>query len=85
MGFTVFLGFLTRLFLSLSALLALTARVAVRNLGDILTGSATDVGTGPVLILLARHSGRPAVPAGRGAGSLAPLRLSPGRVVGRPV
>lgn len=50
---TVFLGFLTRLFLSLSVLVALAGWVGVRNRGGILTGSATDVGTGPVLILLA--------------------------------
>ncbi len=52
-GFTVFLGFLTRLFLSLSALIALAGWVAMQNLGGILTGSSTDVGTGPVLVLLA--------------------------------
>jgi len=52
-GFAVFLGFLPRLFLSLSALSALAGWVAVQNLGGILTGSATDVGTGPALILLA--------------------------------
>jgi hypothetical protein len=52
-GFTVFLGFLPRLFLSLGALLALAGWVAVQNLGGILTGSSVDVGTGPVLILLA--------------------------------
>jgi hypothetical protein len=52
-GFTVFLGFLPRLFLSIGALIALAAWVAMENLGGILTGSTTDVGTGPVLILLA--------------------------------
>lgn len=51
-GFTVFLGVLPRLFLSLSALIALAGWVAVENLGGILTGSTTDAGTGPVLILL---------------------------------
>jgi hypothetical protein len=52
-GFTVFLGALPRLFLSLSALIALAGWVAMENLGGILTGSTADVGTGPVLILLA--------------------------------
>ena len=52
-GFGAFLAALPRLFLSLSVLIALTGWVAVQNLGGILTGSATDVGTGPVLILLA--------------------------------
>lgn len=51
-GFTVFLGVLPRLFLSLSALIALAGWVAMENLGGILTGSTTDVGTGPVLLLL---------------------------------
>ncbi len=52
-GFTAFLGVLPRLFLSLGALIALGAWVATQNLGGILTGSGADVGTGPVLILLA--------------------------------
>jgi hypothetical protein len=52
-GFTVFLGLLPRLFLSLGALIALAGWVAMQNFGGILTGSATDVGTGPVLVLLA--------------------------------
>src|ERR1035437_1580692 len=52
-GFGVFLGALPRLFLSLSVLIALTGWVAMQNFGGILTGSATDVGTGPVLIVLA--------------------------------
>jgi hypothetical protein len=52
-GFAVFLGVLCRLFLSLGAVIALAWWVAVQNLGGILTGSATDVGTGPVLILVA--------------------------------
>jgi hypothetical protein len=52
-GFGAFLGRLPRLFLSLGALIALAGWVAVQNLGGILTGAATDVGTGPVLILLA--------------------------------
>src|SRR6266851_8598647 len=52
-GFTVFLGALPRLFLSLAALIALAGWAAIQNLGGILTGSTTDVGTGPVLILLA--------------------------------
>jgi len=52
-GFAVFLGFLPRLFLSLSVLIALAAWVAVQNFGGILSGSSTDVGTGPVLVLLA--------------------------------
>jgi hypothetical protein len=45
-GFAVFLGVLCRLFLSLGAVIALAWWVAVQNLGGILTGSATDVGTG---------------------------------------
>jgi hypothetical protein len=52
-GFTVFLGVLPRVFLPLGALIAVAGWVAMQNLGGILTGSATDVGTGPVLILLA--------------------------------
>jgi hypothetical protein len=51
-GFGTFLAALPRLFLSLGALIALAGWVAVENLGGILTGSTTDVGTGPVLILL---------------------------------
>jgi len=52
-GFTVFLGVLPRVFLWLSALIALAGWVAMENLGGILTGSSTDVGTGPIWILLA--------------------------------
>jgi len=52
-GFTVFLGTLPRLFLSLTALITLAGWVAMENLGGILTGSTSDVGTGPILILLA--------------------------------
>lgn len=52
-GFTVFLGVVPRLFLTLGALIALAGWVAVENLGGILTGSSTDVGSGPLLILLA--------------------------------
>jgi hypothetical protein len=53
-GFAVFLGVLSRLFLVVSALIALAAWVATDNLGGILTGSTTDVvGTGPLLVLLA--------------------------------
>jgi hypothetical protein len=52
-GFGAFLGALPRLFLALGALIALAGWVAVQNLGGILAGSATDVGTGPVLVLLA--------------------------------
>src|SRR6266516_4055965 len=52
-GFGAFLGALPRLFLSLGVLIALAGWVAVQNLGGILTGSTSDVGTGPVLILLA--------------------------------
>jgi hypothetical protein len=52
-GFGAFLGALPRLFLSLSILIAVAGWVAVQNLGGILTGATTDVGTGPVLILLA--------------------------------
>ena len=75
-GFTVFLGALPRLFLSLSLLLALAGWVAMENLGGILTGSSADVGTGPVLILLAlafwplagtrRWRARMRAPPGRG-------------------
>jgi len=52
-GFGAFLAALPRLFLSLGVLIALAVWVAVQNLGGILTGSAADVGAGPVLILLA--------------------------------
>ena len=52
-GFAVFLGVLPRLFLSVGVLIAVATWVAPENLGGILTGSTTDVGTGPVLILLA--------------------------------
>ena len=83
-GFTVFLGALPRVFLWLSALIALAGWVAMENLGGILTGSTTDVGTGPVLILLAlafwpaagrarRWLARPQ-PAAAGASTAAPQR-----------
>jgi len=83
-GFAVFLGALPRVFLWLSALIALAGWVAMENLGGILTGSTTDVGTGPVLILLAlafwpaagrarRWLARPQ-PAARGASTAAPQR-----------
>jgi hypothetical protein len=52
-GFMIFLGWLPRLSLMLSILLVLAAWVATQNLGGILTGSSTDVGTGPVWLLLA--------------------------------
>ncbi len=52
-GFTVFLGVWPRVFLSLAIGLALAAWVVFQNFGGIYTGAATDVGTGPVLILLA--------------------------------
>jgi len=52
-GFAVFLGVLPRLFLAVSMAIAVAGWVAVANLGGILTGSTSDVGTGPVLILLA--------------------------------
>ncbi len=76
-GFMVFLGAWSRLFLSLSILLALAGWVAGQNLGVILTGSSTDVGTGPVLIVLAlafwpagRARGRPEEPREGAAASL---------------
>lgn len=52
-GFAVFLGALPRLFLPLSIVVAAVGWVAVQNLGGILTGSTTDVGSGLVLVLLA--------------------------------
>src|SRR6266699_5834988 len=52
-GFMIFLGWLPRLFLSLSILIVLAAWIGAQNLGGILTGSSTDVGTGPIWILLA--------------------------------
>ncbi len=52
-GFAVFLGTLPRLFLTVSVLIAVATRVTPENLGGILTGPTADVGTGPVLILLA--------------------------------
>jgi hypothetical protein len=52
-GFMVFLGWLPRLVLSLSMLIALAVWVGAQNFGGIFTGSATDVGTGPAWILLA--------------------------------
>jgi hypothetical protein len=52
-GFTVFLGAWPRVFLSLSMTLALAAWVVFQNFGGIFTGTSTDVGTGPILILLA--------------------------------
>src|SRR2546429_9345961 len=52
-GFPVLLGVWPRVFLSLAIGLALAAWVVFQNFGGIYTGAATDVGTGPVLILLA--------------------------------
>ena len=52
-GFTVFLGAWPRVFLSLVMLAALVDWVVFQNFGGISTGASTDVGTGPVLILLA--------------------------------
>ncbi|MDA8319169.1 MAG: hypothetical protein M0030_05080 [Actinomycetota bacterium] len=52
-GFMIFLGWLPRLFLSLSILITLAAWAAVENFGGILTGSSTDVGAGPAWVLLA--------------------------------
>jgi hypothetical protein len=53
LGFMIFLGWLPRLTLSLAILLVPAAWAATQNLGGILTGSSTDVGTGPVWVLLA--------------------------------
>jgi len=75
-GFLVFLGWLPRLMLSISILLALASWFAMENLGGIVTGSSTDVGTGPVWVLLAvafwpaarvsaGGAGDPALTAGR--------------------
>lgn len=52
-GFTIFVGALSRLTLTASILIALAVWVATQNMGGILTGSATDVGTGPIWIVLA--------------------------------
>jgi hypothetical protein len=52
-GFMIFLGWLPRLFLSLSILVTVAAWAAVENFGGILTGSSTDAGTGPAWVLLA--------------------------------
>lgn len=53
-GLAVSLGFAPRLLLLTSAAIALAGGVAFENLGGILTGATTDVGSGPVLILLIR-------------------------------
>lgn len=52
-AFAVFLGALPRVALSLSIVIAIAGWVVFQNFGGILTGSSTDVGTGPVLLLLA--------------------------------
>jgi len=53
--------------------MALAGWVAMENLGGILTGSASDVGTGPVLILLAlAFLAAPGPAASRPGGSLPP-------------
>jgi hypothetical protein len=52
-GFAVFLGAWPRVFLPLAMLTALAGWVVFQNFAGIYTGSATDVGTGPVLVLLA--------------------------------
>jgi hypothetical protein len=52
-GFPVFLDMLPRPFLSLGVLIALAGWVGMQNIGGSLTGSTTDVGTGPVLVLVA--------------------------------
>jgi len=52
-GFMIFLGWLPRLFLSLSVLMTLAVWVGSQNFGGIPTGSSTDVGTGPIWAILA--------------------------------
>ena len=52
-GFAVLLGALLRLFLTVGVLIAVAGWVATENLNNILTNSTTDVGTGPLLILIA--------------------------------
>jgi len=90
-GVTVFLGALPRVFLSMSALIALAGWVAMENLGGILTGSTTDVGTGPVLVLLAvafwpagirapgRRAGQPAAEVSTPAAITAEAQSAAGR------
>src|SRR5439155_18013911 len=71
-GFTIFLGWLPRLFLSLSILIVLAAWIDAQNLGGILTGSSTDVGTGPIWILLALAFWPAAMTRASGDGEAAP-------------
>lgn len=52
-GFGVFLGAWPRVFLALAMLTVLAGWVVFQNFAGIYTGAATDVGTGPILILLA--------------------------------
>jgi len=52
-GFGVFLGAWPRVFLALAMLLVFAGWVVFQNFAGIYTGAATDVGTGPILILLA--------------------------------
>jgi len=83
-GFAVFLGAWPRLFLILAMLLALAGWVVFQNFGGIFTGSATDVGTGPVLILLActfwpaRRARRPDEAAAGAAAEAPPVPADPG-------
>ncbi len=53
LGFAVFLSAWPRVFLALAMLLVFAGWVVFQNLAGIYTGAATDVGTGPILILLA--------------------------------
>ncbi len=78
-GFMIFLGWLPRLVLSLSILIALAVWVAGQNLGGILTGSATDVGTGPVWIVLALAFWPTARTRGPGDGEPAQAAATSGR------
>ncbi len=53
LGFAVFLSAWPRVFLALAMLLVFAGWVVFQNFAGIYTGAATDVGTGPILILLA--------------------------------
>jgi hypothetical protein len=83
-GFAVFLGAWPRLSLILAMLTALAGWVVFQNFAGIYTGSATDVGTGPVLILLAcafwpaRRARRPDEAAAGAAETAPPVPASPG-------
>ena len=83
-GFAVFLGAWPRAFLALAVLLVFAGWVVFQNFAGIYTGAATDVGTGPILILLAcafwpaGRARRPEEAAAGAAAKAPPVPADPG-------